>query len=150
MCLLFEHAAKDDLKEAYPIQKERALSILQYAKDNNLINRLFYTVKSHHITEICSCCSCCCSPILRIKKNSSYDNELKTNLIAFTNNELCIKCGICQEICVFDARNWNDGKLSFNEVKCFGCGLCINNCPMNAISLKTKSNHGIIIPEVIL
>ena len=150
VCLLFENASKKDLKEAHPIEKEHALSILQYARDNNLINRLFYTIKGHYLTEICNCCSCCCSPILRIKKDASYEKELKSNLIAFTNHELCKKCGLCQEICVFDARKLEDGRLIFVEGNCFGCNLCVNNCPMNAISLKTQTNHGIPIPEVIL
>ncbi len=47
--------------------------------------------------------------------------------------DACTYCGICAEVCPFDAisvekPNWNRNKQS-----CFGCGVCVDNCKENAI-----------------
>jgi heterodisulfide reductase subunit A len=55
-------------------------------------------------------------------------------LIAAVDEELCTGCGVCVEICPYDARALND-KLKIaevNEALCVGCGACIASCPSNA------------------
>jgi Fe-S-cluster-containing hydrogenase component 2 len=37
--------------------------------------------------------------------------------------------------CQFHARDLVDGKLKFNQAKCFGCGLCVTTCPTNSVRL---------------
>jgi heterodisulfide reductase subunit A len=55
-------------------------------------------------------------------------------LIAAVDEELCTGCGVCVEICPYDARALNEkSKIAeVNEALCVGCGACIASCPSNA------------------
>jgi heterodisulfide reductase subunit A len=60
--------------------------------------------------------------------------EAVTSII---DEELCSGCGICAEICVYDALSLNErkGVMTINEVLCKGCGACAAACPSKAIKL---------------
>ncbi len=53
------------------------------------------------------------------------------------DEELCSGCGICAEICVYDALSLHGrrGVMTINEVLCKGCGACAAACPSKAIKL---------------
>jgi MinD superfamily P-loop ATPase len=46
------------------------------------------------------------------------------------NKELCTQCGLCRELCRFDAIT---EEYLINKVNCEGCGVCYNFCPEKAI-----------------
>lgn len=46
---------------------------------------------------------------------------------------LCDSCGICRDLCRFEAI---DETFRIDAVSCEGCGVCVWNCPQQAISLK--------------
>jgi heterodisulfide reductase subunit A len=60
--------------------------------------------------------------------------------IAYVDETLCHGCGICEEICEFQAPKVivKDGKTvsSVNEALCKGCGACAVACPSGAMSIK--------------
>ncbi len=60
--------------------------------------------------------------------------EAVTSII---DEELCSGCGICAEICVYDALSLHErkGVMTINEVLCKGCGACAAACPSKAIKL---------------
>ncbi|MFQ5887009.1 MAG: 4Fe-4S binding protein, partial [Anaerolineae bacterium] len=53
------------------------------------------------------------------------------------DEELCSGCGLCAEICVYDALSLHGrkGVMTLNEVLCKGCGACAAACPSKAIKL---------------
>ena len=55
-------------------------------------------------------------------------------LIAAVDEEICTGCGICVEVCPYEARVLNEKKriAEVNEALCAGCGACIAACPSNA------------------
>jgi heterodisulfide reductase subunit A-like polyferredoxin len=57
-----------------------------------------------------------------------------TPIIASVNPRLCSACGICVEVCPFDARRLEPGMLAAEvvDVLCQGCGACIAACPNKA------------------
>jgi len=57
---------------------------------------------------------------------------------ASVDSELCIGCGICKEICIYDAPEINAGKAVITD-RCDGCGLCVYLCPKSAISMEQLS-----------
>lgn len=52
--------------------------------------------------------------------------------IALIDNESCIECNQCRDLCRFEAIEEN---LVVNNFKCEGCGLCNHVCPVNAIKM---------------
>jgi heterodisulfide reductase subunit A len=55
-------------------------------------------------------------------------------LIAMVDEDACTGCGICIEICPYEARTLNERKhiAEVNDALCAGCGGCIAACPSNA------------------
>jgi len=55
-------------------------------------------------------------------------------LIAMVDEDACTGCGICVEICPYEARTLNERKriAEVNDALCVGCGGCIAACPSNA------------------
>lgn len=54
-------------------------------------------------------------------------------LMAFKiDTNKCIRCGICENECYFDAISF-DGEYHIDAVKCKTCGQCYEACPMSAI-----------------
>ena len=51
---------------------------------------------------------------------------------AFVDPSKCVECGLCKELCRFDAAR--PGKI--DELSCEGCGLCSRVCPPGAIEMK--------------
>jgi len=64
--------------------------------------------------------------------------------VSTIRQELCTGCGICPDLCRFDAieknSNFtNNGELfSIDPIACEGCGVCVYFCPENAIDLEDK------------
>lgn len=47
----------------------------------------------------------------------------------------CIKCGLCKDVCPFDAITVSRDKAAeIDQGKCHACGLCVGACPTNIIS----------------
>jgi len=83
---------------------------------------------------ICNCCSCCCE-MFRLKDNSQKEWILSPSRYhAVVDASLCTACGLCLDTCPVDAITLGD--VSEIETKlCIGCGLCAANCPEKAILL---------------
>jgi len=51
--------------------------------------------------------------------------------------ETCIGCGVCEEVCTFDAIEVVDGVAVVNE-KCTLCGLCVDSCEVEALTIERE------------
>jgi heterodisulfide reductase subunit A len=67
-------------------------------------------------------------------------------LIAAVDEEICTGCGICVEVCAYEARKLHDIKkiAEVNEALCVGCGACISACPSNASIHKNYTKEQIL------
>jgi MinD superfamily P-loop ATPase len=63
---------------------------------------------------------------------------------AIINEEKCIKCGKCQEVCKFNAIK----NFEIDTFACEGCGACILVCPQNAIILKDEKAADAFITQL--
>ena len=74
-------------------------------------------------------------------------------LIAAVDEEICTGCGVCVEVCAYNARELNEiTKIAeVNEALCVGCGACISACPSNASIHKNFTKKQILrmVEEVI-
>ena len=144
ICLLFENASEEALKNARLVSKTQTLTKLEEARNRGDISHIFYKKDDKKITEICSCCDCCCS-ILRKMKINGFENFKQSGYIVDTEPEKCTLCSECVDICFFGARSIEHEKLILNENLCFGCERCITYCKFDAI--KSLTLNGIRIPE---
>jgi heterodisulfide reductase subunit A len=55
-------------------------------------------------------------------------------MIAMVDEDACTGCGICVDICPYDARTINEKNriAEVNDALCTGCGGCVAACPSNA------------------
>lgn len=63
------------------------------------------------------------------KKEAFFSGEL-----AVINQEKCIKCGKCKEVCRFDAIPIINNQYIVDSLSCEGCGYCARVCPVGAIT----------------
>ncbi|MCP4023234.1 MAG: hypothetical protein GY729_15430 [Desulfobacteraceae bacterium] len=145
VCLLFADAAQEDLKETKPISKAQAFSILEKTRNRGDINHLFYRKDNKKITEICSCCTCCCSILEDMATDGDFTHFKKSGYFVETDHEKCILCSECIDNCFFGARSIVDDEIVLDEKLCFGCERCSHFCPEEAIDL--QSDKAIRIPD---
>jgi NAD-dependent dihydropyrimidine dehydrogenase PreA subunit len=54
------------------------------------------------------------------------------------NEEKCIRCGMCLEVCPHSVLSLNGGKVKIEDRDaCMECGACAQNCPTGAITVKS-------------
>lgn len=56
-------------------------------------------------------------------------------------NEKCTGCGICIDICPVAAISIVDGKASIDNNLCTECGVCIASCPLGAIEQEVSAEQ---------
>ncbi len=62
--------------------------------------------------------------------------DFYSSYVAIINQESCIKCGDCEEICRFDAISVVSGEYRVDPLECEGCFYCARICPTKAIEMK--------------
>jgi MinD superfamily P-loop ATPase len=62
------------------------------------------------------------------------ENEFWSGQVAVIDREKCTQCGLCQELCRFNAIK----DLQVGSTSCEGCGLCFHICPSKAITMKAN------------
>ena len=69
---------------------------------------------------------------LLLSPSVKQENEFWSGQVAVIDQEKCTRCGLCQELCRFDAIR--DYKV--DSIACEGCGFCSHICPAEAITMK--------------
>jgi len=52
------------------------------------------------------------------------------------NGDICIQCGLCNDVCNYDAIDTTKDPFEVVPVACQACGMCAAVCPTNAIDLR--------------
>ena len=71
---------------------------------------------------------------LLLKPEILQTQELKASRVAVMDEEKCIQCGKCEELCRFNAIE----KLVIDPILCEGCGVCVYVCPVEAVELRER------------
>ncbi|MFO8019049.1 MAG: 4Fe-4S binding protein [Promethearchaeia archaeon] len=134
-----------DRGEGTELTREEAHRLVDQLAKLGLIFTTENVVQANHQI-ICCCCECCCS-LLRGMTRFSDKNEFctaKSNYISKVDEDLCKGCGICVERCVFNAISLKNKKANVDTDKCYGCGSCAVTCPSEAIKLYRKERTQIL------
>ena len=79
---------------------------------------------------------------LVLKPTISEKKEFWSGKSAVIDQEACIGCDQCREVCRFDAISED---YVVNKIACEGCGACAHFCPVKAIAMKENlSGHWFI------
>ncbi len=86
----------------------------------------------------------------KIKQRSDFSGGKRAAIVT----ERCIGCGKCQDLCRFDAINFNgqgnnvvDRTFTIDPVSCEGCKVCVEFCPADAIEFKDAINGQCFISD---
>ncbi len=60
-------------------------------------------------------------------------NDFPGGKVAVINQEDCIACNKCYEVCNFNAVIVKNNEYTINPYACDGCGFCVRVCPTNTI-----------------
>jgi len=139
-------------EQGYVATKEQALEHVRKAMAEGLVPLLGRNVAEaeggHGVEDTgkflsgCFCCECCCIAVKYAQYGGGAgmgmggDNTgpLEGMKIKVDDNK-CIGCGKCVEVCPFNLRILKDGKSSVDPERCVGCGRCLKVCPEGAISI---------------
>lgn len=90
-----------------------------------------------HFMTLCHCCPCCChlDTIKYATKSIRNIFQKMEGITVNVNRDICVGCGQCFEVCIFDGMKIVDGKAIVDQDKCLGCGRCERKCPNEAISI---------------
>ena len=65
--------------------------------------------------------------------------DFYSGVIAEIDQEKCIKCGKCADVCRFNAIPIINKKYVVNTLNCEGCGYCFHICPTDAITMNEQN-----------
>ena len=95
---------------------------------------------------ICNCCGCCCDLLLSYKKTGMSTIISPSNYIAEIDDSVCTNCGVCIEKCPADAISLIGEKTVVDKNWCLGCGVCSNFCKTKACKMKAREEK-VFVPE---
>ena len=119
------------------IDIQAGIEILGLSEKNGLVHSVNNVESPDYL---CNCCECCCVFIQGLKKHGIFTSIGKSGFIAKLDAKMCNRCGLCLDMCLFEAIAIENGSIKINESKCFGCGLCSYHCPRSAIRLILHKN----------
>ena len=147
-CLFFGKTARFfiDHKFAEPVSKEEAIRILEKAEKDGLVHKAFHEKYDTQRDEmaICNCCKCCCETF-QIFYRGGGPAVTYTAYIATVEEDACVGCEACADICPMEAVRMADGMARVDETRCIGCGVCVGNCDADAITLKRTGQRVVCV-----
>jgi heterodisulfide reductase subunit A len=66
----------------------------------------------------------------------SQDRLFHSPMVAEVEFNLCTGCGMCVDVCPYEAISLKDGKAEVTDVLCEGCGTCQATCLRAAVTVK--------------
>ena len=93
---------------------------------------------SKDIVNICCCCGCCCGVLRTIKQHPKPATIVSSPFICVAEPETCIGCGVCVQRCQMDAISLKEDKVVLDLDRCIGCGVCVTTCLTDSLRLVRK------------
>ena len=123
------------------ISQSNALEIIRTEHERGHVHHAFF--KDAMLERFYAICNCCscCCGAMQ-----AYRNDIpmlaSSGYIAERKYTKCSVCGTCIQECPFEAVLMKSGQIEINYEKCMGCGVCISKCPNQAITLQLCPDKG--------
>ena len=145
-CLVFARVegAFDHSEVDRAITKEEALRILHETEEAGLVHSTGNYRDGHNY--ICNCCTCCCGILRSVAEFGVPTSAVRSDFHAVVEDETCIGCGDCLELCQFGALSMSDDICVVDYSRCVGCGLCATVCPTEALYLERRPEGEVPLP----
>ncbi|MBW1945110.1 MAG: 4Fe-4S binding protein [Deltaproteobacteria bacterium] len=147
VCMKFNDLADFVIERglAREISKEEALEVIKKSEEAGLVH--FVDNAEGEILHNCNCCGCACWNVGNIKRRKiPRDVIMATYFIRETDEDACIGCGACEEICPVDAVKVEEDIAVIDEEWCIGCGVCATVCPTDALHMKLRDDRTEALP----
>ncbi|MEJ5313221.1 MAG: 4Fe-4S binding protein [Anaerolinea sp.] len=127
-------------KRARRITSEEAMRILEEEDERGHVHHAFFKdAMLGRFYAICNCCSCCCGAMKAQREGTPM--LISSGFVSAVDEERCIACGTCAQVCPFDAIQVNGHAVILSE-RCMGCGVCVGHCLQEALSLQRDPSRG--------
>jgi Na+-translocating ferredoxin:NAD+ oxidoreductase RNF subunit RnfB len=147
ICMTFNSTADSLIRHgiARSVDAVEGIDLLQTAYDSNLVQ--FGENVREGVNFICNCCGCCCEAMLAAKRFALLAPVHTTNFIPGIDARACNGCAKCLDFCAVEAMGLVSAsdphkkrkrRAQVNEELCLGCGVCVRNCPEDAITLRAR------------
>ena len=118
------------------LSREEIIELLDKCEKDGLVHHVFSFDKGFS-EYICNCCDCCCIGIPFAKNPATRGVIATSRYRADVDAGSCTACGLCIEVCPVKAISENGSDaVAVDPALCIGCGLCAFECPVAAIGLK--------------
>jgi len=77
---------------------------------------------------------------LLMEPEIEYSEDFYSSEVAVINQDECTQCGVCADVCRFDAIPVIDGKYIVTPLDCEGCAYCSLVCPTKAIDMVKRKD----------
>jgi MinD superfamily P-loop ATPase len=75
--------------------------------------------------------------VLRPKRMETH--EFVGGSVATIDPDRCLDCGVCLQVCRFDAIQIVNDSYSVDPIACDGCAACVYQCPEGAVEMKAQA-----------
>jgi Pyruvate/2-oxoacid:ferredoxin oxidoreductase delta subunit len=139
-CFTFGKSARYTVAQGFSrmVSPQEALKILRRAEQDGLVHKAYHP-NSDISKEETSICNCCKCCCVQSRPNLIAPTINATRYVAKIDRARCNGCGICLDKCQTEAISLNRaGCAEVAEAICIGCGICANVCPQEAFSLSER------------
>ncbi len=146
VCLIVGEPFASFVAEHHPrrsrwITQEEAVEVLEAEHERGHVHHAFFKdAMLGRFYAICNCCSCCCGAM----QAHQHDTPMlaSSGYVSRIDEATCIGCGVCAEICPFDAITVPNGRAAIDVSACMGCGVCVDKCDQGALLLARDGSKG--------
>ena len=85
---------------------------------------------------------------LMLKPDFAKASDFYGGLVASINNDSCIGCGKCFDVCRFDAVIKTQDSFTINKLDCEGCGYCEKVCPSASVLMQKRYSGVLYISSI--
>ena len=139
VCLVIGEPFASFVAEHHPsrsrwITQEEAVEILRAEDERGHVHHAFFKdAMLGRFYAICNCCACCCGAMHAHRNGTPM--LASSGYVSHVDAGKCVGCGLCTDLCQFDALSVDGGTAIVDPAACMGCGVCVPHCPEGALSL---------------